>query len=182
MHLVTRSSAQQGLRPGNHARVDPAGSSNEADPAGSAQAEDLPVEDGEEQPLAVRLRSYGQPRRDRRVNLRMSEEEYAALARAAGAAGLTPAGFATEAALAAARGGAMPNHGQLRQLLVELMAARTQVRRYGVNINQAVAQLHATGEAPGWLERATAGAERGVARLDAAARDVAGVLRRRGGR
>lgn len=62
------------------------------------------------------------------------------------------------------------------------MAARTQVRRYGVNVNRAVAQLHATGEAPGWMERAAAGAHRGVARLDAVAGEVAAVLRRRGRR
>jgi hypothetical protein len=113
------------------------------------------------------------------VNLRLSEEEHAALLDAAGVAGLTPAGFAAEAALAAARGEAMPQYRALRSLLVELMAARTQVRRYGVNVNRAVAQLNATGEAPGWLERAAAGADRGVARLDAAAGEVAAVVRRR---
>jgi hypothetical protein len=104
------------------------------------------------------------------------------LEEAAGITGLTPAGFATEAALAAARGDAGPDHGELRRLLVELMAARTQVRRYGVNVNQAVAQLHATGQAPGWLERAAAGADRGIGRLDDVAGEVAAVLRRRGRR
>jgi hypothetical protein len=116
------------------------------------------------------------------VNLRLSEEEYAALVAGAGTAGLTPAGFATEAALAAARGEGMPEHRALRALLVELMAARTQVRRYGVNVNQAVTQLQATGEAPGWLERAAGGADRAVARLEAGAAEVAAMLRRRGRR
>lgn len=116
------------------------------------------------------------------MNLRLSDEEYAVLASAARAAGLTPAGFATEAALAAGRGEGMPEHRALRSLVLELMAARTQVRRYGVNVNRAVAQLQATGEAPGWLERAAAGADRGVARLDEATAQVAGVLRRRVGR
>jgi hypothetical protein len=113
------------------------------------------------------------------VNLRLSDEEHAALVEAADVAGLTPAGFAAEAALAAARAEALPEYRALRSLLVELIAARTQVRRYGVNVNRAVAQLHATGGASGWLERAAAGADRGVARLDAAAEAVAGVLRRR---
>jgi hypothetical protein len=168
MRLVTESPALRGLRPGNrHAgNLDPAGSSS--------------MGDGSEP--GVRHRSHGRPGRERRVNLRLSGEEYSALVAAAGMAGLTPAGFATEAALAAARGEAVPDHGRLRQLLLELMAARTQVRRYGVNVNRAVAQLQAAGEAPGWLERAAAGADRGVARLDAAAGEVAGVLRRRAGR
>jgi hypothetical protein len=112
----------------------------------------------------------------------LSEAEFAALAEAAGTARLTPAGFATEAALAAARGEGRPEHRALRALLLELMAARTEVRRYGVNVNQAVAELHATGAPPVWLERAAAGADRGVARLDAATDEVARVLRRRGRR
>lgn len=111
--------------------------------------------------------------------LRLSEEEHSALLEAAGRVGLTAAGFCAEAALAAARGEAVPDHRELRQLLIELMAARTQVRRYGVNVNRAVAQLQAIGEAPGWLERAAAGADRGVTRVEAAAAGVAGVLRRR---
>lgn len=183
MSSVTESPAQRGLRPGNgHARLDPAGSSNGADPAGSTKPEeDREGRFGEERGSG-RHRPHGKPSRDRRVNLRLSDAEFAALAAAAGTAGLTPAGFATEAALAAARGEGMPEHRALRSLLVELMAARTQVRRYGVNVNRAVAQLQATGEAPGWLERAAAGAQRGVERLDAAAGEVAAVLRSRGRR
>lgn len=183
MHSVTESPAQRGLRPGNRdAVLDPAGSRSGADPAGSAQAEEAPSDGAAKERGSARHRSHGRPGRERRVNLRLSEEEYAALAEAAGAAGLTVAGFATEAALAAARGEGMPQHRGLRALLVELMAARGQVRRYGVNVNRAVAQLHATGEAAGWLERAAAGADRGVARVDAAAGEVAGLLRRRGRR
>ena len=112
--------------------------------------------------------------------LRLSDDEHAVLLEAAKQAGLSGAGFAAEAALGAARGEGIGEHRALRMLLGELMAARTQVRRYGVNVNQAVAQLHATGEVPNWLERAAAGAERGVARLDEATLQVARVLRRRG--
>jgi len=148
----------------------------------SANDEALPIDDGAEERGSGRHRSHGRPSRERRVNLRLSEDEYAALSDAAATAGLTPAGFATEAALAAARGEGMPEHRTLRALLLELMAARTQVRRYGVNVNQAVAQLQATGEAPGWLDRAAGGADRGVARVEAAAGEVAAVLRRRGRR
>jgi hypothetical protein len=125
-----------------------------------------------------RRRTRQRPARDRRVLLRLSEEEHAVLVGGAARAGLTAAGFAAEVSLAAARGEAVPQHAGLRGLLVELVAARTQVRRYGVNVNRAVAQLNATGVAPGWLERAAAGADRGVARLDAAAGQVGAVLRR----
>lgn len=182
MRLITESSAQRGLRSGSQrSGLDPAGSSNGADPAGSDDQDELP--DGETKgERGGRHRAHQRPARDRRVLLRLSEEEHSALVEAAGRAGLTAAGFCAEAALAAARGEPVPDHRQLRQLLIELMAARTQVRRYGVNVNRAVAQLHATGEAPGWLERAAAGADRGVARVEATAADVAGVLRRRGRR
>jgi uncharacterized protein (DUF1778 family) len=183
MRSVTESPAQRGLQSGNgHVPLDPAGSSIGIDPAGSANDETLSEGDDAEERGSGRHRSHGRPSRERRVNLRLSEGEYAALMEAAATAGLTPAGFATEAALAAARGEGMPEHRALRAMLVELMAARTQVRRYGVNINQAVAQLQATGEAPGWLERATAGADRAVARVEAVAGEVAAVLRRRGRR
>lgn len=183
MRSVTESPALRGLRPGNgHGPLDPAGSSNGADPAGSANGEEPETSNGAEERASGRHRSHGRPSRERRVNLRLSDEEFETLAGAAGTAGLTPAGFATEAALAAARGEGMPEHRALRALLVELMAARTQVRRYGINVNQAVAQLQATGEAPGWLERAAAGANRGIARLDDAAGEVAAVLRGRGRR
>jgi len=47
-----------------------------------------------------------------------------------------------------------------------------------VNVNQAVAALHGTGEAPVWLFQAVAGADRAVLSVDAATRRVAG---RRGG-
>lgn len=101
------------------------------------------------------------------------------LVEAAARAGLTAAGFAAEVALAAARGdGPAPNHGELRGLLVELVAGRTQVRRYGLNVNRAVAQLAATGTAPVWPERAAAGADRGVMKLDEVADQVGSILRR----
>ena len=40
-----------------------------------------------------------------------------------------------------------------REALLEVMAARTQVRRFGSNVNQAVRALNSTGEAPDWLDR-----------------------------
>ena len=39
----------------------------------------------------------------------------------------------------------------MREVLTELMRVGTLVQRIGVNLNQAVAQLNATGQAPGSL-------------------------------
>ena len=43
---------------------------------------------------------------------------------------------------------------ELAELQRELFAARTAVNRTGVNLNQAVAALTSTGQAPVWLEHA----------------------------
>jgi hypothetical protein len=54
------------------------------------------------------------------------------------------------------------------------MAARTQVRRFGTNVNQAVRELNATGQVPEWLDRAVALTSRAVEQLDVAAGLLAG--------
>jgi len=99
--------------------------------------------------------------------VRLADEELAAIELAAGRAGLTPTGYVV--ALAVARGTAPPVPSQSRQALGELMAARAQVRRFGGNVNQAVAALNSTGEAPEWLGQAVQLTARAVARVDAAA-------------
>lgn len=73
----------------------------------------------------------------------------------------------------------MPAADPLRDALAELMAARTQVRRFAVNVNQAIAQLNGTGEAPSWLDRAVALTDRAVERLDQATDAVVRALPRR---
>ncbi|NAZ85233.1 plasmid mobilization protein [Kineococcus indalonis] len=118
------------------------------------------------------------PGRNRQVKLRCSEEEFTALAAAARLAGLTVSGYAAEAALAAARGAEAPSTAPLRAALVEVMAARSQVRRFAVNVNQAVAALHATGQAPEWLAGAVLVTARAVARLDEVAGQLAAATRR----
>ncbi|MGQ7298033.1 plasmid mobilization protein [Quadrisphaera sp. KR29] len=118
-----------------------------------------------------RARRYAKAR-DRQVKFRATADEYALLAEAARSAGLTPSGYAAEAALAAARGVQAPSLTPVREALVELMAARTQVRRFAVNVNQAVRALNATGEAPEWLSAAVAVTDRAVERLDGAAADL----------
>jgi hypothetical protein len=144
------------------------------------------VDDGEaaaEQPSAGERsavhRAHQRPARGRRVALRLDEGEYGEVCRAAAAAGLTPTGFAAEAALAAARGTQARDAAPLREALGELIAARTQVRRFGTNVNQAVAALNADpgAGAPEWLGSAVRLAARAVQRLDESAAMVARRLR-----
>lgn len=124
-----------------------------------------------------RARRYAKAR-DRQVKFRATAEEYALLAEAARSAGLTPSGYVAEAALAAARGVRAPSLTPVREALVELMAARTQVRRFAVNVNQAVKALNATGEAPEWLSAAVSITDRAVERLDGAAAELVQAARR----
>ena len=107
--------------------------------------------------------------RPRPVQVRFGEEEFAAIELAAGRAGLTPTGYVGAVALAAARGTVPPAPSQSREALTELMAARAQVRRFGGNVNQAVAALNSTGETPQWLAQAVELTSRAVRQVDAAA-------------
>jgi hypothetical protein len=80
---------------------------------------------------------------------------------AADSAGMSTSRFCAEAALAAARGTPMLlSVAQDREALVrlqrQLFSARTEVARFGTNVNQAVAKLNATGQAPEWMGRAMA--------------------------
>jgi len=126
---------------------------------------------------AGRHRRHQQPGRGHVVKLRYTEAEYADLAAAARRSGLTPSGYAAEAALAAARGSEPPRAEPWREALAEVIDARAQVRRFAGNVNQAVRALNATGEAPDWLDRAVAMTTRAVEQLDAAATTLTRRLR-----
>jgi len=132
-------------------------------------AADGAAESGNRAALAAQHRDHRFPGRGRRITVRLAEEELAAVVLAAGRARLTPSGYVGAVALAAARGTVGPAPSASRQALGELMAARAAVRRFGGNVNQAVAALHSTGEAPVWLGQAVEAATRAVARVDAAA-------------
>lgn len=122
---------------------------------------------------SARRRQRASRRRIRRVHLRLSEQEFAAIAQAAKSLGRTPAGFAAEAALAAARDEALPRPDSTRDVVLELMAARAQLRRYGSNVNQVARVLNAGGDPPEWLQAAITIANRVVESID---RAVAGVV------
>jgi hypothetical protein len=116
----------------------------------------------------TRHRQHHLPGRDKVVKVRYDVDEYTSVVAAAGRAGLTTSGYVACAALTAATASPPPSQAPLRELLSELLAARTALRRYAVNVNQAVAALNSGAEAPVWLQRATAGASRAVARVDEA--------------
>ncbi|MCI2238120.1 hypothetical protein MO973_09695 [Paenibacillus sp. TRM 82003] len=124
-----------------------------------------------------RDRVHAYPGRSRQVQLRYTEGEYADLAAAARLAGLTVTGYVAEAALAASRAADPPSTAPLRAALVEVMNARTQVRRFATNVNQAVAQLNGLGEPPVWLADAVALTSRAVQRLDESAQQLAAATR-----
>ena len=108
------------------------------------------------------------------VKVRYDEREHAVLAAAAERAGLTIAGFLAGAGLSVAGEGPSPSQAADRELLAELVQLRLVIRRYAVNVNQAVAALHSTGQAPVWLSQAVAGAHRAVLSVDAATSGLAG--------
>jgi hypothetical protein len=91
--------------------------------------------------------------RPHKVEIRLTGQEFALLEEAAGRAGLARGAYAAEAVLAAARGRQAEHGGNpaMADALAELVRATGLVRRIGVNLNQAVARLNATGERSGDL-------------------------------
>jgi hypothetical protein len=137
----------------------------------------LPSAAGAEPPAqsaVVRHRRHRFPARDKVVKVRFDDGELVLLRAAAGRAGLTVAGFLAGAGLSLAGQGPPPSQAADRELLAELLRLRSAIRRYAVNVNQAVAVLHSTGDAPVWLSRAVAGADRAVMSVDAATQRVTG--------
>jgi predicted HAD superfamily Cof-like phosphohydrolase len=125
--------------------------------------------------------------RGRTVRFGLSDEEFAELEAAAARAGQARGAYAAEAALAAARGETvlaaargetvLTAGDQLADVLAELIRAAGLVRRIGVNLNQAVARLHATGRPSGDLAPYAAESIRRARHLDAVAERVRNALR-----
>ena len=126
-------------------------------------------------PLGRRVR---QPTaRPWRVEFSMTEEEFGDLDAAAARAGLARGAYAAEAALSVARGVTCPADSPFREALGEFIRAAGLVRRIGVNLNQAVAKLNATGQHPGDLLPYAVACLRRAERLDAAAEEIRRMLR-----
>ena len=115
--------------------------------------------------------------RPRTVRFGLTEAEFAELEQAAGRAGLARGAYAAEAALAAARGTATAPDASFQDALAELIRAAGLVRRIGVNLNQAVAKLNATGQFPGDLLPYAQACMRRAEHLDAVAEQLRKTLR-----
>ena len=119
-----------------------------------------------------RDRDHRHPRRPRLVRIRLGEDEYDVVAAAARASGLTPTGYAAEAALAAARRAGPQARRADVEAVRELMTTRAQLRRYGNNLNQAARILNAGGDPPDWLRNTIALTDRVVHRIDGVVQDL----------
>ncbi len=124
-----------------------------------------------------RRRSRQPVPRVRSVRFGLTEEEYGEVGKAAAHAGMAKGAYAAQATLAAARGLMNPADAPFRQALTELIRAAGLVRRIGVNLNQAVARLNATGQRSGDLLPYAAESMRRAERLDTAAEAVRRRLR-----
>jgi len=111
------------------------------------------------------------------VEFSLTEEEFGELGAAAARAGLARGAYAAEAALSAARGVTCLADAPLREALGEFVRAAGLVRRIGVNLNQAVARLNATGQRSGDLLAYAAESIRRAERLDAVAEKIRRRLR-----
>lgn len=127
--------------------------------------------------IAAGRRSRQPMKRPRRVEFSLTEEEYRELGTAATRAGLATGAYAAEAALSVARGVTSPGDSPFREALGEFIRAAGLVRRIGVNLNQAVAKLNATGQRSGDLLPYAAESLRRVERLDDVAEDIRKKLR-----
>jgi hypothetical protein len=119
--------------------------------------------------------------RPHRLNARFTDAELTEIETAATAVGMTPTGFLAEAGLAAARGAPPASLDPMRETLsrleVALFDTRVAVGRIGTNLNQAVAALNATGQAPAWLERIAWLCEQRMLRVDAVVSRIDHALR-----
>jgi len=181
--------SQNGVR-GDLPRVAPGAGPGEGHGRGEGMAAgetEVPAADDGGAALVVRHRAHRFPGRRFEVKALFDDSEASAVRAAAALAGLTPSGYVAASAVTAARpasnaavgnaavGNAAASNAAVgslvvgvdRAVLAELLAARTAVRRYAVNVNQAVVLLRtAGGGEPVWLRSATAGCDRAVQHLD----------------
>ncbi|MEV5570835.1 hypothetical protein AB0L06_12345 [Spirillospora sp. NPDC052269] len=135
--------------------------------------------DGVKVRRTARRRRYqrGVERRTSRIPVWVSERERAVLAAAAERSGWALGAFVAETALAVVEERQPPECEPLREVVTGLMQASGQVNRVGVNLNQAVAALHATGAPTAALEGYARTADRVLLRLDEAVQEARRKLR-----
>jgi len=124
-----------------------------------------------------RRRARQEMKRSCTIRFDLSEREFGEIRAAAEQAGLAKGAFVAQAALAVARGGGLPPESPHRQALGEFIRAAGLVRRIGVNLNQAVAKLNATGQRSGDLLPYAAESIRRAQLLDQVAEELRKRLR-----
>jgi len=122
-------------------------------------------------------RARQETRRPFRVHFSLSEQEKAALQDAASRAGMAEGAFAARVVLAHVQGDSSGPEAPDRELLRELVRAAGFVHRIGINLNQAVKKLNATGQRSGDLLPYAAESMRRVQHLDDVAERVRKSLR-----
>jgi Mobilization protein NikA len=132
------------------------------------------MQDGQTPP---RRRARQGVKRSRTIRFDLSEREFGEIRAAAEQAGLAKGAFVAQAALAVARGGGLPPESPQRQAIGEFIRAAGLVRRIGVNLNQAVAKLNATGQRSSDLLPYAAESVRRAQLLDQAAEELRRRLR-----
>ena len=128
--------------------------------------------------MRPRRRSRQAVKRSRTVRFDLTDEEFIEVSAAAERARLARGAFAAQAALLVARDRTALTDSPLREALGEFIRAAGLVRRIGVNLNQAVAKLNATGQRSGDLLPYAAESLRRAERLDRAAEEVRRRIRR----
>jgi hypothetical protein len=127
--------------------------------------------------LPAGRRSRQLTRRPHRVEFSLTDQEFEDLASAAGRSGLARGAYAADATLSVARGAASSTDSMLREALGEFIRAAGLVRRIGVNLNQAVAKLNATGQRSDDLLAYATESMRRARKLDDAAEEIRRKLR-----
>ena len=166
--MAARTDAEKAIPPETHELK-----CNDSDQPGTAVNDD---DSPAHRPPAGR-RSRQPARRSRRVEFSLTETEYADLRLASARGGLAIGAYSAEAALAVARGVTSRADSPLREALGEFIRAAGLVRRIGVNLNQAVARLNATGQRSGDLLPYAVACLRRADRLDEAAEEIRRRLR-----
>lgn len=119
-------------------------------------------------------RTRSEAKRKRVLYILLSDDEHAAVSRAAEREHLATAAWAALTLLAAATGKPRAENSELREVLQAIMQVRGQAHRIGVNLNQAVAALN-SGEVSWTIQWYARAAARTIRKLD----DLADELRRR---
>jgi hypothetical protein len=107
----------------------------------------------ERTPVRSRRRTQAEGQRWHRISVTFTDAELAEITAAAERSRMAVPTWLGKTGLAAARSHEMPASEALRDLLRAVISVGAEARRQGNNINQAVTQLHSTGELQPGIER-----------------------------